>query len=162
MFYAFSIQKGKRKNHYYRYKQRKLSLLRSRINVLSTKQILRGIQNWTTNGFLKIPPSTDSRGKKRKSILDFKGSLKILSKITQCNGKNHKAHQRCLHFRVATGCSSGRVYVLLRVFKYLMKDNPCPNTSLLLVMAKMRMKEKAIRCYQEFPDLSKTEAQPAV
>lgn len=87
VFYAFSIQKGKRKNHYYRYKQRKVSLLRSRINVLSTKQILRGIQNWTTNGFLKIPPSTDSRGKKRKSILDFKGSLKILSKITQCNGK---------------------------------------------------------------------------
>lgn len=58
----------------------------------------------------------------------------------------HEAHQWCLHYSISAGGSSGHVYVLLRVFKYLKKDNPRPNTFFLLLTGKMKMKEKVILC----------------
>lgn len=33
------------------------------------------------------------------------------------------------------------MYVVLRVFKYLMKENPCPDACFLLLTGKMSMKE---------------------
>lgn len=64
--------------------------------------------------------------------------LKILTSI--------QIVEECLHYSISAGGNSGHVYVLLRVLKYLKKDNPCPNTFFLLLTGKMRMKEKAILC----------------
>lgn len=145
---SFQSWKWKSKNHCYWYKWRKLGLLESRINVLKHKTNPK--KNSKPNNKQLLQNShqhPDSRGEKEKSILDFKGSFlyvsKILFKIIQFNGKiTNKAGQQCLYYSTSTGYSSGHIYVLLGVFKYLMKDNLYPYAFFLLLTGKVRMKRQ--------------------
>lgn len=86
------------------------------------------------NSFFRIPTIIQKAEKKRNSVC-FSGSLLYALKILSTRIQNHRTQWK--NVQAAALVKSAQSF-------YLMQDNPCPNTSLLLFTGELRMKEKVM------------------